>query len=310
MGAYLEDTMSFGDWTVIAALRVDRFELSPDQDPMYLEDYPFAELVSLTESDLSPKLGVIYKMTPGTDVYLQYSHGFRAPPYADANIGLDLPLFNYRAIPNPDLKSESSDGFDLGLRWQGLSSSAHVSLFHTRYEDFIESKVRLGTDPVSGRVLFQSQNLEETRIEGVEAGWSASWGAIGFDGSAYYARGTDKVSGESLNSVGPPQAVIGLFWSSTGGNSELRLKTTLTDGWDDRDETSGELFKPAGHTVFDLFYTQQLGAQTRLRAGLHNLTDRTYWNWSDIRGLSPDDPILPYLAQSGRSVSVSLNVNW
>jgi hemoglobin/transferrin/lactoferrin receptor protein len=104
--------------------------------------------------------------------------------------------------------------------------------------------------------------------------------------------------------------VIGLFWSSTGGNSELRLKTTLTDGWDDRDETSGELFKPAGHTVFDLFYTQQLGAQTRLRAGLHNLTDRTYWNWSDIRGLSPDDPILPYLAQSGRSVSVSLNVNW
>ena len=66
MGAYLEDTMSFGDWTVIAALRVDRFELSPDQDPMYLEDYPFAELVSLTESDLSPKLGVIYRMTPGT----------------------------------------------------------------------------------------------------------------------------------------------------------------------------------------------------------------------------------------------------
>jgi hemoglobin/transferrin/lactoferrin receptor protein len=185
-----------------------------------------------------------------------------------------------------------------------------VSLFHTRYEDFIESKVRLGTDPVSGRVLFQSQNLEETRIEGVEAGWSTSWGTIGFDGSAYYARGKDKVSGESLNSVGPPQAVIGLFWSSAGGNSELRLKTTLTDGWDDRDETSGELFKPAGHTVFDLFYTQQLGAQTRLRAGLHNLTDRTYWNWSDIRGLSPNDPILPYLAQSGRSVSVSLNVNW
>ena len=310
MGAYLEDTMSLGDWTVIAALRADRFELSPSQDPMYLEDYPFAEVVSLTESDLSPKLGVIYKVTPGTDVYLQYSHGFRAPPYADANIGLDLPLFNYRAIPNPDLKSESSDGFDLGLRWQGLSSSAHVSLFHTRYEDFIESKVRLGTDPVSGRVLFQSQNLEETRIEGVEAGWSSRWGAIGFDGSAYYARGTNEVTGESLNSVGPSQAVLGLSWVSQSERSEVRLKTTLTDSWDDLNETSGELFKPAGHTVFDLFYTQRLGAQTILRAGLHNLTDRTYWNWSDVRGLSPNDPILPYLAQSGRSASVSLNVTW
>jgi hemoglobin/transferrin/lactoferrin receptor protein len=88
------------------------------------------------------------------------------------------------------------------------------------------------------------------------------------------------------------------------------LKTTLTDSWDDLNETSGELFKPAGHAVFDLFYTQQLGTQITLRAGLHNLTDRTYWNWSDVRGLSPNDPILPYLAQSGRSASVSLNVTW
>jgi len=310
IGAYLEDTLYFGDWTVIAALRADRFELSPSQDPMYLEDYPFAEIVSLTESDLSPKLGVIYKLTPGTDIYVQYSHGFRAPPYADANIGLDMPLFNYRAIPNPDLKSESSDGFDLGLRWQGLSSSAHVSVFRTRYEDFIESKVRLGTDPVSGRVLFQSQNLDETRIEGIEAGWAIRWDSFGFDGSAYYARGTNKVTNEPLNSVGPSQAVIGMFWNSQNDRRQLRLKTTLTDGWSDLNETSGELFKPAGHAVVDLFLTQQLGERTTLRAGLHNLTDRTYWNWSDVRGLSPNDPILPYLAQAGRSVSVSLNVNW
>jgi hemoglobin/transferrin/lactoferrin receptor protein len=310
IGAYFEDTLSFGDWTVIAALRADRFELSPSQDPMYLEDYPFAEIVSLTESDLSPKLGVIYKVTPATDIYLQYSHGFRAPPYADANISLDVPLFNFRAIPNPDLKSESSDGFDLGLRWQGDNSSLRLSIFHTRYEDFIESKVRLGIDPDSGRLLFQSQNLDETRIEGIEAGWSVRRGAFGFDGSAYYARGVNKENDEPLNSVGPPQVVLGVTWDSEDERRRLRLKSTLTDGWSDRDETSGELFKPAGHAVFDLFLTQQLGSRTILRAGLHNLTDQTYWNWSDVRGLSPNDPILPYLAQAGRSASVSLNVNW
>jgi hemoglobin/transferrin/lactoferrin receptor protein len=309
-GAYFEDTMTFGDWVVIAALRADRFELSPSQDPMYLEDYPFAELVALTESDVSPKLGVIYKATPGTDIYLQYSHGFRAPPYADANIGLDLPLFNYRAIPNPDLKSETSDGFDLGLRWQGLNSSARVSAFYTRYEDFIESKVRIGTDPVSGRVLFQSQNLDETRIEGIEAGWSSHRGAFGFDGSAYYARSVNKENDQHLNSVGPPQIVLVASWNSSNERSKVSLKSTLTGAWDKRDESSGELFKPAGHAVFDLFLTQKLGANTTVRAGLHNLTDQSYWNWSDVRGLSPDDPIIPYLAQAGRSASVSLNVTW
>ena len=310
MGAYLEDTMNFGEWTVIAALRADRFELSPSQDPMYLEDYPFADIVSLTESELSPKLGVIYKVSPGVDVYVQYSHGFRAPPYADANIGLELPLFNYRAIPNPDLKSESSDGIDVGLRWQGLASSFRVSLFHTRYEDFIESKVRLGPDPDSGRILFQSQNLDETRIEGVEAGWAARRGAFGFDGSAYYARGSNEQNDQPLNSVGPAQAVLALSWFAAGGSSQLRLAATLTDGWDDLDETSGDLFEPPGNAVFDLFYIRQLGDKATLRAGLHNLTDRTYWNWSDVRGLAPDDPVVPYLAQAGRSASVSLNFFW
>ena len=313
-GAYVEDTMSVGDWTIIAALRADRFELSPSQDPMYLEDYPFAELVSLTESDLSPKLGVIYNVTPGIDVYLQYSHGFRAPPYADANIGLDLPFFNYRAIPNPDLKSESSDGYDLGVRWQGVNSSARLSVFLTRYDNFIESKVRLGTDPVSGRVLFQSLNLRETQIEGVEAGWSTRFGGafeqFGFDGSAFYARGVNTETDEALNSVGPSQVVLGFTWSSQSERRNLRLKTTLTDAWSDRDESSGELFKPAGHAVFDFYLTQKLGERTTVRAGIHNLTDRTYWNWSDVRGLSPDDPILPTLAQAGRSASVSLNVTW
>ena len=85
---------------------------------------------------------------------------------------------------------------------------------------------------------------------------------------------------------------------------------TFTDAFDRRDETSGDVFKPAGHAVFDLFFTQKLGNNAIVRAGLHNLTDRTYWNWSDVRGLAPDDPILPFLAQAGRSASVSLNVVW
>ena len=113
-----------------------------------------------------------------------------------------------------------------------------------------------------------------------------------------------------MNSVGPPQAIIGVSWFSPSERSQLRLKTTLTDAWDDRDETSGELFKPPGHVVFDLFYTQQLGQRITLRAGLHNLTDRVYWKWSDVRGLSPGDPLLPYLAQAGRSASISMNINW
>ena len=312
-GAFIEDTISVGDWTVVAAIRADRYDLSPRPDAIYLEDYPTYEIVSLQESDLSPKLGVIYSVTAAIDVYAQYSHGFRAPPYSDANISLDLPFFGYRAIPNPDLKSESSDGFDIGFRWHGVRSSARLSFFRTEYNDFIESKINLGLDPVSGFTLFQSQNISATDIEGIEAGWTSRLGeneSFGFDGSAYYARGDNKDNGQPLNSVGPAQAVVGLSWYSADETRQLRLKGTFTDAFDRRDESRGEVFKPAGHAVFDLYLTQALGSRATVRAGLLNLTDRSYWNWSDVRGLSPNDLILPYLAQAGRSASLSLNVVW
>jgi hemoglobin/transferrin/lactoferrin receptor protein len=311
--AFIEDTVSFGDWRVIAAIRADRFELSPDADAIYREDYPSYELVSLTESDLSPKLGVIYTIMPSIDLYAQYSHGFRAPPYSDANISLELPFFGYRAIPNPELKSESSNGIDIGIRWQGVQSSARLSAFRTRYDDFIESKINLGLDPATGFTMFQSQNISETEIEGLEAGWNSRFGeaeAFGFDGSAYYARGTNNDTGQPLNSVGPAQAVLGLSWFSPNEKQQLRLKATFTDAFDRRDESGGDVFKPAGHAIFDLFLTQRLGNYAIVRAGLHNLTDQTYWNWSDVRGLSPDDPLLPFLSQAGRSASLSLNVVW
>lgn len=311
--AFIEDTISVGDWKVIAALRGDRFDLDPEVDSMYLEDYPDYETVSLSESDVSPKLGVIYMIAPEIDVYAQYSHGFRAPPYSDANISLDIPFFGYRAIPNPDLKSESSNGIDIGMRWHGEQFSARLSVFHTTYDDFIESKINLGIDPDTGFTMFQSQNIRKTEIKGVEAGWNSRFGAgeaFGFDGSFYCARGDNEVSDEPLNSVGPAQGVLGLSWYAPDESRQIRLKGTFTDAYDRRDESGGEVFKPAGHAIFDLFVMQRLGERTTIRAGLHNLTDRTYWNWSDVRGVSPTDPILPYLAQAGRSASLSLNVGW
>ena len=191
---------------------------------------------------MSPKLGVIYSLTPAVDVYLQYSHGFRAPPYSDANVSLDLPFFMYRALPNPDLTSESSDGFDIGMRWQGTRASAHIAAFRTDYDDFIETKVNVGVDPVSGYTEFQSLNIDDTTIEGLEAGWNLRWGAreqFAFDGSAYYARGDNEVTGQPLNSVGPAQAVLGLSWYSADETRQLRLKSRFTDAYDRVDETNG-----------------------------------------------------------------------
>ena len=132
---------------------------APRADEIYAADNPGTPLAALSNSDVSPKLGAIYHVGDDIDVYVQYARGFRAPPFEDANIGLDIPLFNIRAIPNPALRSETSDGWELGMRWQGDRTRLQMGAFRTTYTDFIETKVRVGTDPVSGRLLFQSINI-------------------------------------------------------------------------------------------------------------------------------------------------------
>lgn len=313
-GVFVEDIVILGDWRFIAAIRADSYALNPQDDPLFDEDYPFATPVAIDEFEWSPKFGLIRHIGESAEVYVQYAHGFRAPPYEDANIGLEIPLFGYRAIPNPDLKSEQSDGFELGFRWRSENADIHLGVFGTEYQDFIESRVRLGVDPTSGLTLFQSQNISQTTIRGIEGGWNfqlpgraEQWQ---FDGSFYYADGENDETGQPLNSVGPAQLTTALTWNSRDQQRSLRVQGTFTDGWTDRDESNGELFTPPGYGVFDLYLAQSLGRQSTVRVGLHNLTDRTYWYWSDVRGLSPDDPVIPYLSRPGRSLSLSIDYQW
>jgi hemoglobin/transferrin/lactoferrin receptor protein len=313
-GAYIEDAVRIGRWTAIAAIRTDTYDLDPEPDTIYREDNPYTEVVSIEESEWSPKFGLIYHWSDATDIYLQYARGFRAPPFEDANIGLDIPMFNIRAIPNPDLRSETSDGVELGARWQGASTDLRLSLFRTRYDDFIETKVRLGADPATGTILFQSQNISEATIEGVEArllaNLSGGLNSFSLEASASLSRGDNEDTGLPLNSVGPGQAVVGARWTSSDDRKRLRLLATMSRSASRLDESSGELYKPAGYAVVDLLYSQQLSDRVRVDAGLFNLLDKTYWNWADVRGFAATDPVINTLSRPGRGFSLGLHMNW
>lgn len=314
LGAYLEDSVTLGRWTLIAALRAERYRLDPEPDALYREDNPDLTPVTLDQSNVAPKLGAVVDVTDALDVYAQYARGYRAPPFEDANLGFHLPLFNYRAIPNPDLRAEVSDGIEIGMRVAGALGRGHVGLFHTRYRDFIASKVRLGTDPADGALLFQSINLDEATIEGLEASWRiplrGAFRNVALDAGAWWARGKNDASGAPLNAVGPPQATLAVDWTATDARTSASLRATATAGWTRRDESAGALFEPPGHAVIDVFLHRELSPRVRLSASVRNLTDRVYWHWADVRGLAPDDPVLGVLAAPGRSASVSISARW
>jgi hemoglobin/transferrin/lactoferrin receptor protein len=200
------------------------------------------------------------------------------------------------------------------MRWQGDRSRLQVGAFHTRYKDFIETKVRVGTDPVSGRLLFQSINIGDATIRGVEARWARELGGalqgLTLSASAYWAEGDNRDNEQPLNSVGPAEAVIGTTWRSDDEQTEIRALLTATTGWSRRDTTAGDLFEPAGHAVLDVFLVHAISERLTFRAGVGNATDRVYWQWSEVRGLAPDDALLPTLAEAGRNFSIGLDWDW
>ena len=233
LGAYVSDRLSRGPLSLLMALRFDENRLMPRADSVFLEDNPATEVVALSDSDLSPKLGVVYRLRDDVDAYVQYAHGFRAPPFEDANIGLDIPLFNIRAIPNPDLRSETSKGVELGLRWHGQNTELQLSAFRTDYRDFIETKVRIGVDPLSGRLLFQSQNVSQARIEGVEARvlhrLAAPLDGLTLHAAGYWADSENRNDGAPLASVGPAEAVLGATWRTRDDRTEVRALVTVSE---------------------------------------------------------------------------------
>ena len=189
-GVFAQDEIRLGDgrWSVIPALRVDYYDLSPKPDGLYREDNPDTPVVGLNDTSISPKLGLTRRFGDALSAYFQYSNGFRAPPPEDVNIGLDLPLLNIRAIPNPDLKPEKSNGYELGLRYESGALRFTASGYYTDYDDFIESKVNLGADPETQVIIFQSQNIARARIYGTEVSATAQardvgCGAFGLDGA-------------------------------------------------------------------------------------------------------------------------------
>jgi hemoglobin/transferrin/lactoferrin receptor protein len=310
IGAYVHDEMDLGRVRLIGALRYDRYELDASPDAIYREDNPATEVVDISEDEFSPKLGLVVELSNSMNGWMQYSHGFRGPSFEDANIGLDIPMFNIRAIPNPDLRPETSNGVEAGLRWRSPLLRANAGAFYSEYEDFIETKIRLGVDPESGRILFQSRNIDRARIYGVEFDAAVSlqrWvSGLELRAAAFWARGDNREADEPLNSVGPAQAVLVGSWTSPSGRTEATLAGTFTRRHSRLDESGGELFEAPGYGIADLFLTQRWGGHLLVRAGFENLLDKTYWRWARVRGFAPDDPAVPRLSEPGRSVSMDL----
>jgi hemoglobin/transferrin/lactoferrin receptor protein len=312
---YVQDEIGVGAWRLVPGVRVDRYELDPKPDAIFSADNPGVTPERLARTSVAPKFGVVYDIDGQWSAFAQYARGFRAPPYNDVNIGFTNLAFGYTAIPNPDLKPETSDGYEIGLRSDYGATFFALTGFYNDYSNFIQSQANIGTR--NGLIVFQSQNLAEARIYGAEfrAGVDLQGVADALTGwrvksSVAYARGDNRTTDQPLNSVDPLKAVLGIAYAPADGRWGIELVGTAVDRKSRIDRSVATSFVSPGYVTLDLLAHAAVGERLRLKAGIFNLTDKHYWEWSDVRDRPANDPTIDRYSRPGLNAGASVTVQF
>lgn len=312
-GAYVQDeiTLLDGRLTAYPAVRFDHYKLEPTSgDPLFTQLAPTGQ----SDSHVSPKIGLVFNVTPQVGLFLNYGAGFKPPAPSQVNNGFANLVSNYRSVSNPNLKPETSTTLEGGVRFKTDTLSASATAFTGDYDDFI-SQVQVGGNfTAANPAVYQYTNLSRVEIDGAEARAQAALGA-GFtlNLSAAYARGSIVTAGTrtALDSVDPFKAVAGLAWRDADNRFGGQLIATHSDR-KQASRTGGtcgaNCFAPAAFTILDATAFWNVTPMATLRAGVFNLTDEKYIWWSDARGLSKTSTVLDAYTQPGRNYGVSLTV--
>ncbi|WP_425528632.1 TonB-dependent hemoglobin/transferrin/lactoferrin family receptor [Stenotrophomonas maltophilia] len=326
LGLYAQDEMRFADGrlSLVPGVRVDRYELKPEVDGIFAEDNPTTAVAQLKKTSVSPKLGMVWRFTDEWSLFAGYARGFRSPPYNDVNIGLTNVAFRYTAIANPDLKPETSDGYELGLRFIAPAAYVSVSGYYNDYKDFIQSNVDTGRN-AQGLTVFQSQNIADARIYGAEMKAGIEFGELSpalkgwaLRSALAWSRGDNRTDDEPLASVDPLRGTLGLMYDTDTWGVELagtfvqrKKRLPPPAAQTNPNAPAPFVYQPAGYGVLDLMAHWNFAPGATFNVGVFNLADKRYIEWSSITpSLITDRALSDRFSSPGRTFSASLAVSW
>ena len=348
MGFYLQDEIKFENWEIIAGIRYDENNIDAYADDKwyasgstFLTDRESAvgKPISKNYSNWSPSIAVIRNVNNNLNIYGKYSRGFRAPSWEDLNssrISLS-PNFSYTTVGNPNLKEETSDNFELGLKGRTRNSDFGISTFLNQYTNFLD-KINttgnvvfyqvtdpfdvLGATPFLGKmaVEYQTRNVFDVKIYGIEADYKYHFSernkGLSFTASTSLVKGENETDNENLDSVNPFTAVTNFNYIFPNNKFSLSLTNTYvgvpkpSDSYKNPTNSRGQslaeyAYIPDSYFTTDLALDYKASERLNLDLGIYNIFDTVYYKWSDIRanGISGSDDIAyQRYAQPGTSL--------
>lgn len=309
-GLFIQDeiTLADGRLSLYPALRYDSYKLTPKPDALLT-----SAASGQDGNHVSPKLSALWRLTPDLSVFLNYAEGFKAPSPNEVNNAFANPIANYKSIPNPNLKPETSRSLEGGVRFGGRTWNAGVTAFTSQYKNFIDQIMIGGAFTPANPAIYQYVNYSRAEISGVEAKAAVRLSqTVSFTAAGSLTTGTQTTLGvaRSLASIDPAKVVAGLTYRAATGNYGGALSVTHAEK--KAAARAGitctpSCYIPDAFTTLDVTAFWNVTDRATLRAGVFNLTDEKYAWWSDARGLSSTSTVIDAYTQPGINGSVSLS---
>lgn len=292
---YFEDEIAFGKWIVTPQVGFVHYRMTPSGGNSEVAQFQPAKS---SETKFTPKLSLEYRAAPEFIPYVQYSRGVRTPSaqqltsYFFESVTYFVPRMgpqtaNVAVVGNPNLRSETADNFEIGVKGQNEKLQYLVTGYYNHYKNFIDWVSK----PTQGYTTFiQYDNLDKAKVYGFTA--DVKWK---FYKDFYLAKGISYSRGKArnkgvktpINSIQPLKVRAGLGYE--GETFGANIQWTYNRGKSDKDieQSSAYLYNPTGgHSVFDLGAYWKPVENLALTAGVNNLFNKKYWNWNDISYLA------------------------
>ncbi len=280
---YIQDEIKLFDdrLTLLPGVRFAHYAIDPTGDASY-PGLPGFEPEKQSKNELIKRLGATYKFDETYSVYASYGEGFKMPTSAQLFQSSNDPFTGSSIIPNPNLRPESAQNYEVGFRGELDRGYFTVSAFYSEYTDFIRNFHEVtvtgpGGVPVTA---YTSENVEDVRLWGLEFGGEYEvMENTTASANISWSRGRQKVNAgaatTAFDGAVPMVAVLGLKHEIPDYGLQFELFTTLAAG---RTEASNAAyFLPSGYALFDAYAKWTPRPNFELTAGVENIFDRRYF---------------------------------
>ncbi|MDP9193116.1 MAG: TonB-dependent receptor [Acidobacteriota bacterium] len=269
-------------------------------------------------------LSAKYQITPEINLLASYGRGFRAPNIIERLFNGPTPEGSGYQLLNPALDSETSDNFDLGLKYSRGNAFMEAVAFRNDIEGGIiqaflspaeiaqlDAATRAAIEASHVQFVVQQRNAARLRYEGVELalGWRMNNGLV-LGGNYTW------INAESIDAANPPtgnsysRKVFAYARYQQDGSRFWAEYHVRHNGEDAANIAANEPVPPVGLSL-PAFTVHGIGAGTRLfvvnglanelTLWVENLTDELYAEFSNATFFRPEP---------GRTVKLSYRVTF